>query len=334
MKKVFITGADGFIGSHIVEKLVLSKKYKVKALALYNHMKTYGLIDNFDKKIKKKIEIISGDIRDYKFINNSIKNSDYVINLAALIGIPYSYDASQSYIDTNILGTHNILNACLENSVEKMIQTSTSEVFGSYASSEKLSEKSFQYAQSPYAATKIASDQLCNSFFSSYNLPVVIARPFNTFGPRQSIRAIIPTVINQILDGNKKIKLGNVNAFRDFNFVTDTAGAFIDILNTKKNIYGETFNFGSSYQLSIRDLVILIGNLMNVDIKIVTDKTRIRPKKSEVMSLLANSSKAKKILKWKPIFSGRTGLVEGLKVTIKWFENNRHLYKNHKKYVK
>tara|TARA_B100000787_G_C16191747_1_gene297983 strand:- start:1229 stop:2233 length:1005 start_codon:yes stop_codon:yes gene_type:complete len=334
MKKVFITGADGFIGSHLVEKLVKSKKYKVKALVLYNHMNKYGWLDTIETKVKNKIEIISGDIKDYKLIKNSTKNCDIIINLAALIGIPYSYDASQSYIETNIVGTHNILNAAIENSTKKIIQTSTSEVFGSYSSSQKLNEKSYQYAQSPYAATKIASDQLCNAYFSSYNLPVTIVRPFNTFGPRQSIRAIIPTVINQILDGKKEIKLGNIVAYRDFNYVADTAEAFIEVINSNKNLSGETFNFGSSYQLSIKELVYIIAKIMKVDIKIVKDKTRIRPKKSEVLSLLADSSKAKKTISWKPKYTGKSGLVEGLKLTIDWFKINRNQYQNYEKYVK
>tara|TARA_Y100000389_G_scaffold204304_1_gene256144 strand:- start:933 stop:1937 length:1005 start_codon:yes stop_codon:yes gene_type:complete len=334
MKKVFVTGADGFIGSHLVEKLVNSKKYRVKALVLYNHMNKYGWLDNIDPKIKSKIEIVSGDIRDYKLIKNSTKNSDIIINLAALIGIPYSYDASQSYIETNIIGTHNILNASIENSIKKVIQTSTSEVFGSYSSNHKLSEKSFQYAQSPYAATKIASDQLCNAYFSSYNSPVTIVRPFNTFGPRQSIRAIIPTVINQILDGKKQIKLGNISAYRDFNYVNDTVDAFVNIVKSNKDLSGETFNFGSSYRLTIKDLVHLIAKIMKKDITIIKDNSRVRPKKSEVMSLLADSSKAKKIINWKPKYVGKNGLVEGLKLTIKWFRFNRSEYYNHEKYVK
>lgn len=334
MKKIFVTGADGFIGSHLVEKLVLSNQYKVKALVLYNHMNKYGWLDNINPKIKSKIEIISGDIRDYKLLKNSSKNCDIIINLAALIGIPYSYDASQSYIDTNITGTHNILNVSIENSIQKIIQTSTSEVFGSYKTKQKLNEKSFQYAQSPYAATKIASDQLCNAYFSSYNSPVTIVRPFNTFGPRQSIRAIIPTVINQILDGNKKIKLGNTSAYRDFNYVTDTVDAFLSVIKSKKDLSGETINFGSSYRLTIENLVYLIAKVMKKDIVIIKDKSRFRPKKSEVMSLLANNSKAKKIVNWKPRYAGKNGLIEGLKLTIEWFKNNRHQYQNYNKYVK
>ena len=333
MKKIFVTGADGFIGSHLVESLV-KKNFQVKALVLYNHMNRFGWLDNIDIDIKNKIDIVSGDIRDYNFLKNSTKGADIIVNLAALIGIPYSYEASHSYLETNIIGTHNILNASIENSIGKVIQTSTSEVYGSHVTKNKLKENSFQYAQSPYAASKIASDQLCNSYYSTYDLPVTIIRPFNTFGPRQSIRAIIPTIICQILDGNKSVKLGNTNSYRDFNYVSDTIDSFLKIINSKKNLSGEAFNVGSSYQLSMKDLTFLIADLMNVDIKIIKDSKRVRPKKSEVMSLLANNSRVKTVVSWKPRYFGRRGLIEGLKITIDWFKNNRQNYYNYKDYVK
>jgi len=334
MKNIFITGSEGFIGSHLVETLIKSNKYKVKALVLYNHRNDIGWLSNINQKLLKEVEIIHGDIRDYDFLKSHTKNTDIIINLAALIGIPYSYDAPKSYIDTNIIGTHNILQCGLTNNIEKLIQTSTSEVFGNVKFSTGFDENSYQYAQSPYAATKIASDQMSNAFYSTYNLPVTIIRPFNTYGPRQSERAIIPTVINQILNNSKKIKLGNLYAFRDLNYIEDTISAFLKIITSKKNIAGEIFNIGSGYNVSMKDLVFKIKELMNSKIDIVFDYKRVRPKKSEVANLLCNNSKAKKVLKWKPKYSGSLGLELGLKNTIEWFKENSENYKNQNTYIK
>ena len=333
MKKILVTGAEGFIGSHLVEMLV-KKKYDVTALVLYNFQNNNGWLEKLDEKIKKKIKIKLGDIRDYHLIKSLSKGCDSVINLAALIGIPYSYEASKSYIETNIIGTHNILNAARENFVKKIIHTSTSEVYGvdpsnNFAKSTKkpLNELSSQFAQSPYSATKIAADQLCFAYHASFGLPVTIIRPFNAYGPRQSSRAIIPTIITQVLNGNRKIKIGNLKTMRNFNYVADIVEGFIKALETKKNIKGKVYNLGDTFQVSIKELILLISQLLSVKLKIVTEKKRFRPEKSEVMSLLCDSSKAKKELNWKPNFKNLNGLKLGLKKTIEWFKLNYHSYK-------
>ena len=333
-KNIFITGAEGFVGSHLLEQLAKNGNYNIKALVLYNFKSEAGWLNAIDKRIIRNTQIIMGDIRDYDFILKHTKNSDIVVNLAALIGIPYSYDAPKSYIDTNIIGTYNILQASLKNNVQKVIQTSTSEVYGNINFSEKFSEKSFQYAQSPYAATKISSDQLSNSYFSSFDLPVTILRPFNTYGPRQSERAIIPTVINQILNNQKKLKLGNLYASRDLNYIKDTIQGFIKVINSNKKIAGESFNIGSGFKVTINDLVIRIKKLMNSNIEVSFDKSRARPKKSEVEGLLCNSNKAKNILNWKPKYAGSKGLNDGLKETINWFIKNKKNYIFNKSYIK
>ncbi len=333
-KNIFITGAEGFIGSHLVEQLAKNGNYNIKALVLYNFRSHLGWLNYLEKKKFNNIEIVLGDIRDYDLILKHTKNSDIVVNLAALIGIPYSYDAPKSYIDTNIIGTYNILQASLNNNVQKVIQTSTSEVYGNINFLNKFNEKSFQYAQSPYAATKISSDQLSNSYFSSFDLPVTIIRPFNTYGPRQSERAIIPTVINQILNNQKKLKLGNLYASRDLNFIKDTIQGFVKVINSNKKIAGETFNIGSGFKVTINDLVKRIKKLMNSNIEVSFDKSRARPKKSEVEGLLCNSNKAKKILNWKPEYAGTKGLNNGLKETINWFTKNKKNYIFKKSYIK
>ena len=333
-KKILVTGSEGFIGSHLVEKLALNKNYKVIALVLYNYRSEIGWLNNLNKEVLKKIEIIHADIRDLDLMLKVSKNIDIIVNLAALIGIPYSYDAPKSYIDTNITGTQNILQCAMENRVEKFIQTSTSEVFGNTNNGVKFSENSYQYAQSPYAASKIASDQMTNAYYSSFNLPATIIRPFNTFGPRQSERAIIPTVINQILNKSKKIKLGNLYAYRDLNYVDDTVSAYLKLISTQKKIKGEHFNVGSGYSILIKDLVLMIKEIMESNIDIIFDHKRARPKKSEVSGLLCNNKKFSKYFNWKPKYAGRDGLKKGIIKTIEWFKANRDLYNKTSKFIK
>lgn len=325
MKKIFLTGADGFIGSHILENLV-KKNYKVKALVYYNSFNSYGWIDKIDDKIKKKVEIISGDIRDSKIIRDNLKGCDKIIHLAALIGIPYSYHSPKSYVDTNIQGTLNILQAAQDLNVKKIIHTSTSEVYGT-PNYLPIDEKHPINGQSPYAATKIGADQLALSFYQSFSTPVSIIRPFNTYGPRQSARAIIPTIILQILSGKKKIKLGNLYSTRDLTFIDDTVDGFLKILN--KNVAGEIINLGTGHDISILELVKIISKEMSVKVEIVSDKKRIRPKKSEIEQLKANNKKAKKILGWKPKMFNRSGLIKGICKTINWFSKKEN-FKNYK----
>ena len=297
--KIFITGSEGFIGSHIVEKLIL-KGHRVKALVLYNDRNSYGWLDNIDNKIKNEIEFILGDIRDLDFVINQSKNIDIIYHLAALIGIPYSYLSPFSYLKTNIEGSMNIFKASLNNNVEQLIHTSTSEVYGS-ALYTPIDEKHPLNAQSPYAASKIAADQMGNSFYDSFNLPITTIRPFNTYGPRQSARAVISTIIIQAIYGNK-INLGNINATRDFTYISDTVDAFVKAIGNKK-IIGETINLGTGHEVDIRTLVKIIGKIMKKELIIINDQKRIRPKKSEVNRLLSSNIKAKKLLKWKPKFS-------------------------------
>lgn len=318
---IFVTGACGFIGSHLVEKLV-QKNYKVKALSFYNARGMNGWLDHIDKKVLNDLEIIQGDIRDSYFLEKNFKKMDAVLHLAALISIPYSYYAPKSYIDTNIIGTYNVLNASKKNNISKTIITSTSEVYGT-AQYTPIDEKHPLNAQSPYAASKIGADQLALSFYRSYNQPINILRPFNTFGPRQSARAIIPTIITQILSNKKYIKLGNLNPTRDFTFVNDTVDAFIASIKSKPS--GEIINVGNKFEISIRELVDLFRNELNYEFKVLVDKKRIRPKKSEVFRLLSSNTKSKKILGWKPKYSGLIGFKKAIKETINWFNQNDNL---------
>ena len=323
---IFVTGACGFIGSHLVERLV-KDNHNVKALAFYNPRGSNGWLDDIDKDIYKNIEIIQGDIRDYNFLEQNFKKIDIVFHLAALIAIPYSYHSPKSYIDTNITGTYNVLKSAQKNNVIKTIITSTSEVYGT-AKQIPITEEHPLSAQSPYAATKIAADQLALSFYRSFNLPLTILRPFNTFGPRQSARAIIPTIITQILSKNKNIKLGNLLPTRDFTYVDDTVEAFISSIKIKAS--GEIINIGNKFEISIKELVHIFKNDFNYNFKIITDKKRLRPKKSEVFRLLASNKKAKKILRWKPKFEGKQGFKMSLRKTLKWFnqKENLQLYKS------
>lgn len=314
--KVLVTGADGFIGSHLTEALV-RQGYDVRAFTLYNSFNSCGWLDHCAEDVKGKFEVFSGDIRDPHGVKEAVKGCDAVLHLAALIAIPYSYHSPDTYVDTNVKGTLNVLQAARELGVQRVLHTSTSEVYGT-ARFVPITEEHPLQGQSPYSATKIAADQLAHSFFASFGLPVVTVRPFNTYGPRQSARAVIPTIIAQLACGERKIQLGAVSPTRDFNFVKDTINGFIAALRSKVGL-GDVINLGSNFEISIRDTVQLIADLMGVDVEIVTDEARIRPENSEVQRLWADNSKAKKLLGWQPGYSGREGLKRGLAETIAWF---------------
>ena len=319
---ILITGADGFIGSHLTEALVRAG-HKVRAFVLYNSFNSWGWLDHCAQDVKGKFEIFSGDIRDPHGVKGAMKGCDVVLHLAALIAIPYSYHSPDTYIDTNIKGTLNVLQAARELGVHRVVHTSTSEVYGT-ARFVPITEEHPLQGQSPYSATKIAADQLAYSFYASFGLPVVIARPFNTYGPRQSARAVIPTIITQIANGKRQIKLGAVSPTRDFNFVQDTVAGFIASMNSDKGL-GEVVNFGSNFEISIGDTVKLIAEVMKADIEIITDENRLRPENSEVERLWADNTKAKELFGWQPSYAGRDGFNRGLAETAEWFMNPDNL---------
>jgi NAD dependent epimerase/dehydratase len=314
--KVLVTGADGFIGSHLTEALIVAG-YDVKAFVLYNSFNSWGWLDHCEPYVKGRFEVFSGDIRDPHGIKEAMKGCDSVLHLAALIAIPYSYQSPDTYIDTNIKGTLNVLQASRELGIQRVICTSTSEVYGT-AQFVPITEKHPLQGQSPYSATKIAADQLAYSFYTSFDLPVVIMRPFNTYGPRQSARAVIPTIITQIASGKRQIKLGAVSPTRDFNFVKDTAKGFIAALESEKGC-GEVINLGSNFEISIGDTAKLIAETMNTEIDILTDEVRLRPKESEVLRLWADNSKARELFGWAPDYGGLEGFKRGLTETAEWF---------------
>ncbi len=319
--KIFVTGADGFIGSHLVERLI-KLGHKVKAFTFYNFRGSNGWLDSIDKKLLKDLHIISGDIRDYNFLEKQTKDVDVIYHLAALIAIPYSYHSPQSYIDTNITGTYNILKSTQKNNISKILITSTSEVYGT-AQTVPIKENHSLNAQSPYAATKIAADQLALSFYKSFNLPVTILRPFNTYGPRQSARAVIPSIISQLVNKKKFIKIGNLKPTRDFTYVEDTVEAFV--LTLKKNLSGEVINIGNQFEISIKGILDIFKKDFGYDFRVVIDKKRIRSKTSEVFRLLASDAKARKLLNWKPKYKGIVGFKKGLERTVEWFSNHDNL---------
>jgi len=318
-KKILVTGAGGFIGSHLTEELV-NRDAEVTAFVRYNSQNNFRLIEILPDRIKEKLNIVQGDLKDSDAIRNAVKNIDIVFHLGALVGIPYSYIHPQDCVQTNIFGTFNVLTASKECNIEKVIHTSTSEVYGT-AQYVPIDEKHPLQGQSPYSASKIGADKIAQSFHLSYDLPIAIIRPFNTYGPRQSARAIIPTLITQALT-KKEIMLGSTSPTRDLTFVNDTVDAFIKIAESPNSI-GEVINIGSNFEISINDLAQKIINLINTDIKILIDEKRIRPKKSEVGRLWADNSKAKKLLGWKPNIS----LDDGLKRTIEWFSDHITEYK-------
>ena len=317
-KKVLITGADGFIGSHLTERLAKEGAI-VKALSQYNSFNNWGWLEDVD--CKNDIEVLSGDVRDSNYIREITKGVDVIFHLAALIAIPYSYVAPDSYIDTNIKGTLNICQAAKDNNVSKTIITSTSEVYGT-AKYVPIDENHPKQPQSPYSATKIGADAIAKSFYNAFELPVVIARPFNTYGPRQSARAIIPTIITQIASGKKEIKLGDLTPTRDFNYVKDTCEGFVKIANCE-NVNGEEINIGSNYEISMKDTLELIKKIMNSDVEFVVDSQRIRPKNSEVNRLWCDNTKIKKLTGFEPKYT----IEDGLKETIEWFCNSDNLKK-------
>jgi dTDP-glucose 4,6-dehydratase len=327
-KKILVTGADGFIGSHLVESLV-NQGYKVKAFVLYNSFNKWGWLDSLDKSVLSEIEVFAGDIRDPYGVKNAMEGCDAVLHLAALIAIPYSYHSPDTYIDTNIKGTLNILQAAKELKVKRVIHTSTSEVYGT-ARFVPITEEHPLQGQSPYSASKIGADQLAFSFYSSFELPIVTIRPFNTYGPRQSARAVIPTIITQLANGVESLKLGSVHPTRDFNYVQDTVDGFIAALNAE-NIEGETINIGSNFEISVGDTAKVIAELMHKNISIEMDDVRLRPKDSEVERLWAENKKALEMLKWKPNHAGLEGFKKGLSKTIEWFSKPENLsnYKSH-----
>lgn len=327
-KRILVTGADGFIGSHLVEELV-RLGCDVRAFVFYNSFNSWGWLDDAPLEIRKNINIFAGDIRDPHGIKEAMKGCDVVLHLAALIAIPYSYHSPDAYVDTNIKGTLNIVQAARELGVEKVVHTSTSEVYGT-AQFVPITEEHPLQGQSPYSATKIGADQLALSFYKSFGTPVSIIRPFNTYGPRQSARAVIPTIITQIANGQRVLKLGSLHPTRDFNYVKDTVGGFISVAESDRSI-GEVINIGSNYEISIGDTVRLIAEVMGAQVDIQTDEIRLRPGKSEVERLWADNSKARELLGWQPIYAGTDGLKSGLAETVEWFSKPENLskYKAH-----
>jgi len=320
MKKILVTGADGFIGSHLTEKLV-KLGFNVRAFVYYNSFNSWGWIDTLSEEIKNNIEIFSGDIRDPNGVRIAMEGCDTVFHLAALIAIPFSYHSPDSYVDTNIKGTLNILQAAKQLKTKRVLVTSTSEVYGT-AQFVPITEKHPFQGQSPYSATKIGADRLAESFYRSFDLPVTIVRPFNTFGPRQSARAVIPTIISQLQSGFEEIQLGDTTPTRDFVYVKDTANGFIEIAKSDKTI-GQEINIATQSEISIGDLAEEMIRQINPNAKIVCDQQRIRPEKSEVNRLFGSNKKIKELTNWKQKYS----LEEGLKETIEWFGKKENLAK-------
>ena len=326
-KKILVTGGSGFIGSHLVEKLI-KLGHQVKTIIPYNIDNSWGWIDSFNKNLKNSLNVVTGDVCDTSLMLKETKKTDIVFHLAALISIPYSYKSPLSYINTNILGSISALEAARISSCELFVNTSTSEVYGS-AQYVPIDEKHPLNAQSPYSASKISSDQLVLSYYKSFGTPVTILRPFNTFGPRQSMRAAIPSVISQVINNNKSIKVGNISTRRDFTYVEDTVMGYIKTINNKK-IIGETINLGVGKDFSISDTIKIIKKINKKEhLKLQIDKNRIRPTKSEVTRLVSNNKKAKKLLNWTPKFKGKKGFELGLRKTNEWFskKENVKLYK-------
>jgi len=319
-EKILVTGADGFIGSHLTEELV-KQGFDVKAFSLYNSFNTWGWLDTLSQDIMENVEVFTGDIRDPNGVREAMKGTDAVFHLAALIAIPFSYHSPDAYVDTNIKGTLNVLQAAKQLELDKVLITSTSEVYGT-AQYVPIDESHPYQGQSPYSATKIGADRLAESFYRSFGLPVAIVRPFNTYGPRQSARAVIPTIITQLLAGKEEIKLGSLTPTRDFNFVKDTARGFIEIYRSDKTI-GEEINIATQNEISIGELAEELIRQINPQAKIVCDEERLRPEKSEVNRLLGSNEKIKRLTEWEPCFT----FEEGLAQTIDFFRDNLGKYK-------
>lgn len=325
MKKVLVTGADGFIGSHLTEYLV-RQGYDIRAFVWYNSFNSWGWLDTSPAEIKNELDIFTGDIRDPNGVRTALNGCELVLHLAALIAIPYSYHSPDSYIDTNIKGTLNVLQAARDLGV-KIVQTSTSEVYGT-ARFVPITESHPLQGQSPYSATKIGADELALSFYRSFDLPVAVIRPFNTYGPRQSARAVIPTVITQIASGMREIRLGSLHPTRDFSYVGDTVRAFEAVMNSDKAV-GQVVNAGSGFEISIGDLVAMIADVMNVQVSIVTEAERMRPDKSEVERLWSDTTRLRELTGWEAKFGGLEGFRRGIQETAAWFtdKNNLSRYK-------
>ena len=327
MKPVLITGADGFIGSHLVEEFVRSGR-EVKAFVYYNSFDSWGWLDSVSERVLDAVQVIAGDIRDAHCVHEAMRGCESVCHLAALIGIPYSYVAPESYVATNVSGTLNVVQAARDHEVSKVVVTSTSEVYGS-ARFVPINEDHPLVGQSPYAATKIAADQIALSYYRSFDTPVAVVRPFNTYGPRQSARAVIPSVITQIADGRRSIKLGSLHPTRDFSYVQDTVRGIIAVHDNPLSV-GEVINIGSNFEIAVGDTVKIIADLMNVDVQVEVEHSRLRPVKSEVERLFADINKANRLLGWAPEMQGEQGLLGGLKKTIDWFlvPENRSRYRS------
>ena len=322
MKRVLVTGADGFIGSHVTEALIRAG-YSVRAFVLYNSFNSWGWLDKCASDVRGQFEVFAGDIRDPHGVRTAMEGCDAVLHLAALIAIPYSYHSPDTYIDTNIKGTLNVLQAARSCGVQRVVHTSTSEVYGT-AAFVPMTEDHPLSGQSPYSASKIGADQIAFSFYTSFDTPVMILRPFNTYGPRQSARAVIPTVITQIANGRRRIRLGAVTPTRDFSFVADTTAGFVAALRATQ-VVGDVINIGSGFEISIGDTATLIADIMGVEIEIDTDTDRMRPPKSEVERLLSSNEKAQRLLGWAPAFGGIDGFRSGLQRTIEWFSDPGNL---------
>jgi len=322
VKKILITGADGFIGSHLTEAAVRAG-YEVRAFVLYNSFGSWGWLDYCEPDVRGKFEVFAGDVRDPHGVRAAMQGCDAVLHLAALIAIPYSYHSPDTYVDTNIKGTLNIVQAARELGVGRVVHTSTSEVYGT-AQFVPITELHPLQGQSPYSASKIGADQIAMSFYSSFGTPVTIIRPFNTYGPRQSARAVIPTIIAQIASGKRQIKLGALHPTRDFNYVSDTVAGFMAALESERCL-GEIINTGSGFEISIGDAARMIAGIMGAEIEIVCDDQRFRPEKSEVERLCAANDKARELLGWEPDYAGSEGLRRGLAQTARWFAEPQNL---------
>ena len=323
-RKVLVTGADGFIGSHLTERLV-SMGADVRAFVFYNSFNSWGWLDTLKPELKSSIDIFAGDIRDPYGVRKAVEGCDVVLNLAALIAIPFSYHSPSAYVETNINGTLNVLQAARDLGVQKVVQTSTSEVYGT-AQFVPMTEEHPLNAQSPYAATKVGADQLALSFHRSFGIPVSVIRPFNTYGPRQSARAVIPTIITQIANGKTELQLGAAHPTRDFNYVQDVVSGFVKMAEADTDVVaGKVINIGSNFEISIRDLALLIGELMGKKVTLQSDQERLRPEKSEVERLWAENKLAAKLLNWRPDYGGLEGLRRGLAEAITWYRDSDNL---------
>lgn len=322
MSKVLVTGADGFIGSSLVEVL-LAAGYQVRAFCLYNSNGSWGWLDSLPNAIKSQFEVVLGDIRDPLCVREAMRGCDYVFHLAALIAIPYSYVAPASYVDTNIHGTLNVVQAARDLGVSRVVHTSTSETYGT-AQFVPITEDHPLVGQSPYAASKIGADQIALSFWRSFETPISVLRPFNTYGPRQSARAVIPTIITQIASGQRQIHLGSLSPTRDFNFVADTCAAFLKIVSCDAAL-GQVINVASNFEISIGDTAALIAKVMNADVEILTDEQRLRPSGSEVNRLFGDNSRLCQLTDWQPTYGGMDGFQRGLAITAEWFSNPHNL---------